>query len=663
MNEGGPFRNSMRETVGGGHTDLAANADSLRYRELFEAAPDAVLEVDRAGVVRLANQEAEKLFRCKRSDLIGRKIDELVPERFRNGHAAYRDHYGAQPVRRPMGSGLDLWALRADGTEVRVDIKLSPIQVGEDLRIMCVIRDITERKRAEEEIRTLNHMLEQRNREVERANQLKSEFLASMSHELRTPLNAIIGFSDLLREESIGELNEKQKRYVAHIAQGGRHLLDLINDILDLSKIEAGRIDLRVETFPGADAINEVLTAVRPSALNKRLNLKSEITPGLEIFADRVRFKQILLNLLSNAVKFTPEGGEVALHATAVGDSCQIVVTDTGIGIAPQDLESIFESFRQVAETTKGVREGTGLGLAITKRLVEAHRGHISVDSEPGKGSRFVVELPLRPASQAAALPEQHPETARPRKAPLVLIVEDQEPAKELLVSHLESEGYHTAWVASGTAALAQAARLLPDAITLDLLLPDGNGLKILHQLKEDPATAHIPVIIVTVLNNHEMGVALGAAEYLTKPVEKELLLAALRKHIPLASRGAAKILVVDDDTETRYLLAAILDTEGYGSLLAASGTEALDILGRIRPDAVLLDLLMPGMDGFELLTRMREDRSLRSIPVLVLTGKSLTDQDFQKLAGKIRGVFLKGNTWKQALLDQLRLAVHEPSL
>ncbi|MEP6636258.1 MAG: response regulator, partial [Acidobacteriota bacterium] len=202
--------------------------------------------------------------------------------------------------------------------------------------------------------------------------------------------------------------------------------------------------------------------------------------------------------------------------------------------------------------------------------------------------------------------------------------------------------------------------RLSPAAITLDLLLPDGNGLKTLHQLKNDPATQNIPIIVVSVLDERGMGLALGASEYLTKPVEKETLLAALRKHIPLASTGAAKILVVDEDTETRYLLAEILDTEGYVSLLATSSLEAFDILGRVRPAAILLDLLMPGTDGFELLTRIKEDKSLRNLPVLVLTAKHLTDRDLQNLAGKIREIFLKGNTWKETLLDQLRLAVHE---
>ncbi len=630
-----------------------------RYQQLAEAAPDAILEIDRAGLIQLANLEAENLFRCSRAELLGKQIDQFVPGQFRPGHAAYRNLYHEHPAKRPMGSGLDLWALRADGTEVPVDIKLSPITIGEEVRIMCVVRDITERKRAEEEIRALNQMLEHRNRDVERANQLKSEFLAAMSHELRTPLNAIIGFSDLLAEQSAGDLNEKQKRYTGHIGEGARHLLRLINDILDLSKIEAGRVELRIETLSAEEAIGEVLAAIRPRADKKRLTLKAEISPGLEILADRTHFKQILYNLLSNGVKFTPEDGEVGIAAHEEGNVCRICVTDTGIGVAPEDVDTIFESFRQVAATTKGVREGTGLGLAITKHLVEAHGGRIWVESQPGKGSIFSIDLPARRVQESGETQEANRESLEPRPAPLVMIVEDDTAAKELLANYLESEGYVTAWSTTGANAFAQAVRLSPDAITLDLLVPDGKGLNTLHQLKADPATAHIPVIVVSVLDERGMGFALGAAEYLTKPVENEKLLFALRKHIP-ASKSGAKVLVIDDDAETRYLVAAILEAEGYTSLLAASGAEAFEILGRVRPEAVLLDLLMPGMDGFEFLTRMKQDRSFQNVPVLVLTAKRLTDQDLRNLAGKTHGIFLKGNTWKEALLDQLRLAVRE---
>lgn len=630
-----------------------------RFRELVEAAPDAILEVDSDGRIRLANEEAERVFRCVREDLIGRAIEEFVPDRFRPQHTAHRVHYIAHPAKRPMGSGLDLWARRGDGTEFPVDIKLSPIETDQGLRIMCVVRDITERKRAEDQIRTLNQKLEERNREVERANQLKSEFLASMSHELRTPLNAIIGFSDLLKEQSAGELNDEQQRFVGHISHGARHLRALINDILDLSKIEAGRMEFQLEKFPAPDAIEEVVTAVRPSAEVKRLRLEARVASGVELSADRTRFKQVLYNLLSNAIKFTPDGGAVTIEARAEADIFSLSVCDTGIGVPSEEIETIFESFHQAAATTKGVREGTGLGLAITKRLVELHRGRIWVRSELGKGSCFFVELPMGSAKTRIER-ESRGQTAPRRATPLVLVVEDEEPARELLASYLRQEGYELAWAKSGSDALVKASQLAPDAITLDILLPEGNGWETLHRLKRDPVTARIPVVVVSVLDERGMGLALGASEYLVKPVEKDALLKALRRYIPDLSRRTTKVLVIDDDTETRYLLSAILEAEGYVSLLAASGKEAFDVLGRVRPGAILLDLLMPEMDGFEVLRRLNDDRSLRNLPVLVLTGKDLTEKDLRSLAGKTRAHFQKGSTWKEALIEQLRLAVQE---
>jgi PAS domain S-box-containing protein len=421
-----------------------------RFRELFEASPDAIFEVDPEGLICLASQESERLFGYTREELIGKSIDELVPARFRGQHAGHRGGYGAAPRRRPMGSGLDLWALRKDGSEFPVDIKLGPAGNGADLRVMCVIRDITGRKLAEGQIRELNQKLEQRNREVERANRMKSEFLASMSHELRTPLNAIIGFSDLLKEQNAGPLNTKQMRYMDHIANGSRHLLGLINDILDLSKIEAGRMELRTEIFAPSEGIEEAIAAIRPVADQKKLRVVTGLSQVPEIAADRQHLRQILFNLLSNAVKFTPAGGEIRVTNSLERGRCQICVADTGIGIAATETESIFESFHQAAATTKGIKEGTGLGLAITKRMVELNQGKIWVESEPRLGSRFFVELPLS-AAPPAVFAAGDRDGARERDKPLVLVVEDEEAARELLTHHLEASGYQTAWCKVGT--------------------------------------------------------------------------------------------------------------------------------------------------------------------------------------------------------------------
>ena len=500
-----------------------------RFYGLLESAPDAILEVDRDGSILLVNAEAERLFGAARGELIGAKIESLIPRQFRSQHAAHRGVYAAHPVTRPMGSGLDLYAMRKDGTEFAVDINLSPVGAGDSGRVMCVVRDVTARRKAEEQIRLLNQNLAEanrqlavRNNEVERANRLKSEFLASMSHELRTPLNAIIGFSDLLAEQTRRLLSEKQMRFLGHIQQGAHHLLELINDILDLSKIEAGRLELFRENFPLAAALDETLASVRPMAAAKRIDIARQTPADLMLVADRVRFKEILANLLSNAVKFTPEGGSVSVSAGFGGGWVTFSVTDTGVGIAPEDHALIFESFHQAGATTKGVREGTGLGLAITKRLVEMHGGRIWVESELGRGSRFHFTLP-----QQAALP------AADGDAPLVLIVEDDESAQELMASYLESAGSRTVTAGVGQDAIRLAREGKPAAITLDMLMPGKTGWEVLHDLKSSAATATIPVIIVSVIDERKMGLAMGAADYLIKPVSQEKLLTVLRQVIP----------------------------------------------------------------------------------------------------------------------------------
>ncbi|MEP6536662.1 MAG: ATP-binding protein [Bryobacteraceae bacterium] len=503
-----------------------------RFRNLLDIAPDPILEVDAEGRIVLANKEAEKLFGWTRDELAGQPIEMLLPERFRTRHVIHRSHYSVRPKTRPMGTGLELFALRKDGTECAIDINLSPVSAANG-RVMCIIRDVSERKHIEEQIQllnqnlerrteelaTVNQQLELRNLEVERANVLKTEFLASVSHELRTPLHAIIGFSELLAEESAGGLNPKQKRFTSHIYQGAQHLLELINDILDLSKIEAGHLELRQEWFSAASAVAEVLSSIRPLANQKGIALSAGIQPELSIFADRIRLKEILFNLFSNAVKFTREGGRITVRSTVLPDHIRISVADTGIGIAAGEHESIFQTFRQVASTTKGVREGTGLGLAITKRLVEQHGGHIWVESELGAGSEFFFTIP-----QGAAGEEP------PLEPAVVLVVEDDESSRELVVSYLESEGLKSLTAGSGDEGLRVARDSHPDVIILDLLMPGRSGWETLYKLRSSPATAGIPIIITSVIDEKKMAFSLGATDYLVKPVAKETLLDAIRR-------------------------------------------------------------------------------------------------------------------------------------
>lgn len=390
-------------------TARAQIRDERRFRELLEVAPDAILEIDVDGRIVLVNAVAEKLSGYTRDELLGQSVEMMVPHQLGAKHIAHRATYWTHPVTRPMGSGLNLHLQRKDGVLVPVEISLSPVKYDGDVRVTAIIRDITERKRAEQQIREIherltaeltatNQKLELRNREIERANRLKTEFVASMSHELRTPLHTIIGFAELMAEELEGPLNQKQKRFVGHIHKDSLHLLELINDVLDLSRIEAGRLELRLETVDMMAVIDEGLAAIRPQAVAKSLSLRASIPLTVWLRADRVRFKEILYNLLSNAVKFTPEGGKIQVAATTRDGVAEISVSDTGVGIPSEEQASIFDKFYQVGSTTSGLREGTGLGLAITKQLVEAHGGRIWLQSEPGRGSCFFFTMPLEQA-------------------------------------------------------------------------------------------------------------------------------------------------------------------------------------------------------------------------------------------------------------------------
>lgn len=380
-----------------------------RFRKLLEAAPDAILEVDEQGRIVLLNETAEKMFGYSREELLWLNIEVLVPEASRGSHIHHRGTYTEHPRTRPMGSGQQLKAQRKDGSLFPVEISLSPNPSEAGLHVIAVVRDITERKEIEErivavreqytaELAAKNEQLQLRNQEVETANRLKSEFLASMSHELRTPLHTIIGFSELMLEEGDGPLDPKYKRFIGHIVQDSRHLLELINGVLDLSKIEAGKLELQWSVFEFGECLTEVLAAIRPQAQAKEIQLINKNHHHALLHADRVRTKEVLYNLLSNALKFTPAGGQIWVESLIADDFLKVTVGDTGLGIAPQEHAAIFENFYQAGDTTKGVREGTGLGLAITKKLVELHGGGISVESQMGQGSRFIFKLPLTSA-------------------------------------------------------------------------------------------------------------------------------------------------------------------------------------------------------------------------------------------------------------------------
>jgi PAS domain S-box-containing protein len=636
-----------------------------RTNLLLEAAPDAIFEVDSGGLIVLSNSEAGRMFGYSKEELLGRSIETLIPARFRGLHESHRNNYAAKPVTRRMGAGLDLHAIRRDGSEFAVDINLSPMGQGD--HVICVVRDMSDRRAAEQEIRALNSDLERRsdelaaanrelsvrNEEVERANRLKSEFLASMSHELRTPLNTIVGFSELLAELSAGPLNEKQKRFVGHIQRDAAHLLELINDILDLSKIEAGRLELRLEIFPMAVAIAEVLTSVRPLAATRRIRLDGDPDVSIALRADRLRFKEILYNLLSNAIKFTPEGGHVWIESRASDDTVTITVGDTGIGIASEHQAAIFDSFHQVSVTNRGVREGTGLGLAITKRLVEQHGGTVSVESTLGSGSRFHVTLPL---SRGLA-PEE--ETGVPARDGRLILTGGGQPAwRESAARDLRTAGFRTVAANSLVELLALARDERPDLIVLDLDsgakdTAAASGWETLHQLTTMPSTRAIPVIVASVGEESGMAQTFGAAGFLPKPVSTDALVTLVRGR--LDSNPSLRVLIVDDDLRTRQLVRDVLAAEGHTVLPARDAAEAWSLLNRERVDAAILDLVLPGLTGERLVADIRSSSALRDLPVFILTMKDLSASERESLAAQVTAIYQKGVGWRSALLENLR--------
>ena len=519
---------------------------------------------------------------------------------------------------------------------------------------IIVTHEIRKRRRVEK-------ALLQAKEEAERASKFKDRFLSTMSHELRTPLNAILGFSDLLADTRCGELNERQQRYVAHITTGGRHLLRLISDILDLSKIEAGRMELSFEDLSVRGIFAEVVSALRPLAEKKTQTLSALADPGLAVHADATRFKQILMNLVGNAIKFTPEGGRIELAAQQLERQVKVQVRDNGPGIPPDEQKRIFDAFYRLRKSGDGV-EGTGLGLAITESLVKLQGGTLGLESIPGSGSCFYFSLPV---ASAVLEPRTQPAKAvdRADQRPKILIIEDDPTTIHLIESQLRSSGYEAVSCNQPQDALEKAAQLQPQAITLDLLMNPVSGWELLIQLKNDARTRNIPVVVVTIVDEPTTGSAFGADEYLVKPVDKITLLAAIERSLErrASAASARQILVVEDDAPTCEVIVELLKAKGYAVTTAADGALARAQVAASLPALVVLDLMLPKVSGFELLAEWRADPRTAELPIFVLTSKDLTVQEKTYLHAHAQSLFQKQESWQEALDKQLQRAVAKP--
>jgi signal transduction histidine kinase/CheY-like chemotaxis protein len=523
--------------------------------------------------------------------------------------------------------------------------------------------DVSERKAAEA-------ALVEAKEAAEAASRSKSTFLANMSHELRTPLNAIIGYSEMLQEEAEENEDPSAAADLQKIHTAGRHLLGLINDILDLSKIEAGKMDVYLETFDAGEALRGLAETVHPLVAKNGNRLDLVVPHRLgAIHADLTKFRQAVLNLLSNACKFT-HGGVIALAAEREvsgegqgGEWLVVKVADTGIGMPAEQLPNLFRPFTQADASTTRKYGGTGLGLTITRRFCQMMGGDVAVESAPGRGSTFTIRLPawVEPASmpEDGEDDDRAPRPGDPRGrdgGDVVLVVDDDPSVRELMRRALHKEGFRVRQAGGGGEALRLARALRPDAITLDVMMPGMDGWAVLAALKSDVELAEIPVVMVTIVDDKNLGYALGAADYITKPIDRRRLASVLARYRRDTPGGVA--LVIDDDPSSRELVAAALEREHWTVARSENGRDAFERLDEIRPDLFVLDLMMPEMDGFEFADRVRRSEAWRDTPILVVTSKDLTDEERRRLNGQVMGVLKKSAFDRDRLLAEIRRVV-----
>jgi PAS domain S-box-containing protein len=622
-------------------------------RSLIESNIDALMTTDPSGIITDVNKQMEALTGCTRDELIGAPFKNYFtdPER---AEAGIKLVLGESKL-----TDYELTARARDGKETVVSYNATTFH-DRDRKLQGVFaaaRDVTERKRYEQSL--------------QQANRAKSLFLANMSHELRTPLNAILGYSEMMHEEAVDQQLSEFVDDLAKINAAGKHLLALINDILDLSKIEAGKMELFLESFDLSAMIGEVATTIQP-LVEKNLNkLHVERSSNLGTMrADQIKVRQALFNLLSNAAKFTQEGSitlEVERQAMDGSDWIVFRVADTGIGLSSDQIVRLFQDFTQADASTTRKFGGTGLGLALTRRFCQMMGGDVTVQSVQGAGSTFTIKLPAVVGEAKPDNPIDAPLTESvgpfhegakdiempPSHASCVLVIDDDRTQRDLMERFLGKEGFCVRCAAGGEEGLRLARELRPVAITLDVMMPDMDGWRVLAALKADPSLRDIPVIMLTMVDDPERGFTLGAADYATKPIDRPRFAQILKKYA--CPNPPCPVLLVEDNEATRALTRTILERSGWRVTEAENGLAALECMERERPNLILLDLMMPEMDGFEFADRVRRHPEWRSIPIVVVTALDLSGEDRQRLSGCVEKVLHKAGNTHEALLYQVR--------
>ncbi|MCA9667766.1 MAG: response regulator [Myxococcales bacterium] len=648
--------------------------DSTREKLLVkavEAANDIIEITNQKAVLQFVNNAYERTLGFTAEEAVGKTPAQLVRSDMHD-----REFFQAidLALSRPGGVWRGVIISRArDGRLVHLESTVSAVANDDGVvtHHVGVKRDITKRLEERAQLRRANKALAQARDAALAASRAKSEFLANMSHELRTPLNAILGYSEMLLEDAEDRADEASANDLLRIKNAGEHLLSLINDVLDISKIEAGHMDLCIERFDLSQFIDGVLATVQP-LVAERGNALSVERPRIEgegraliVSADEMKLKQALLNLLSNANKFTEKGDitlELRLDEREGRQWLHASVKDTGIGISSDQVARLFQPFVQADASTTRRFGGTGLGLAISKRFCEMMGGTITVESEVGAGSTFTLTVPRHVATEADSTIEVS--TRRATQAPravtvadathTILLIDDDQNVQDLLLRSLSASGYRVECVSSGPEGIERARELRPDAVILDVLMPGMDGWTVLGTLKADDLTADIPVIMLTMIEQRSQGIALGASDYLVKPVDRSRLLGVLGRLLP---REAARVLIVEDDEDTRTLMRRTVEGIGHEVIEAENGQVALDKLDALggRPDIVLLDLMMPVMDGFTFLGRLREQPRYDDMPVVVVTAREFAAAEREELSRLAYRIIEKGAKSREQLVDTVQ--------
>ncbi len=592
-----------------GATLMAQQTEAAKNRAVLEGITDGVVVIDTKGEVILFNPAAEQILGIRADRVVGCSIQDTYA--VRDSEMLVRGFLLASREMAALRSGREFVEERIEVEGRVANVRIAPVMHGDEyLGVVAVFRDIT--------------------KEVE-ADRIKSEFVSTVSHELRTPMTSIKGYTDLLCLGAAGALSDNQRRFLNVIKSNADRLALLVNDLLDISRLDTGRIRLDLEPVNVGYIIGEVFKSLHQQIEEKGLVVNENVPDDLPaVKGDHDRVTQILLNLVTNACKYTLDGGQITVTARPVDGMLQIDVTDTGIGIAEEERDKIFDRFYRADHPVVHDSGGTGLGLPIVKSFVELHGGNIWVTSEPGKGSTFSFTLPLVGDAEEKTKPDRTFVTqawsAPPDMAKDILVVEDDHDIAELIRMHLQDSGYRVTTVTRGREALAAARQRHPDLITLDIRLPDIDGFELLQQLKLDTVTANIPVVILSIVQDPDSGFRLGAVDYLSKPVDKKQLLTSIEAILSPQD----KVLVIDDDQDTVHLLEDTLGSSGFSVISARDGRQGLALAREAMPNLVLLDLKLPGLDGYEILTQLKRDEATRNIPVIIMTG-SVTDEEVKR--------------------------------